>query len=223
MLVRLRHSYSTFKRLKTPALGSHWFESFQRTGEIDGLVKSMTYLRVERKSKTRRLPPELLELIFSRCDQPGLSAISQCSKSFNSIAVTLLYKSPKIGTIESLNKFLRTILDQNEQTWPYKSIVQSIYFLPTSQGSLQGFSMTTASTSINQVHSSLFRLFVYDREMEICSGHPLLAVLLSSCPSLVSIREGDHTSNPQTWAMSDYNLVSDSLTDRRRFCCQQTV
>jgi hypothetical protein len=247
MLVRHHQTYTTLSALNTPLLGSHWgippvhavtlkLETLRinesippkhiKESVVEDDINPVTDITsmVEAKptgvpaSKIRNLPHEILELIFIMCSQPELVNISKSSKTFSAVSLRLLYRNPQIQSIKALNRFAATLIESKKNPESdLSNLVHEITFLPNQEGSLHGNGLPTSSYPINQVHSSLFRSLVYDRNIDVSSGHPLLLVLLSICPMLNAINETDHPSrvDQNSWVMSDYNLSQFLLAANR--------
>lgn len=154
MLVRHHQNYQSLAALNTPLLGSHWqntpnIESFSAVSstlermkiaerETKGVIQ-MIEADVAEKVLTRQLPFEILELIFTSCDQQELANVSKASRMFQAVAIRLLYRNPRLSSIKALTRLISTLVkSKTNPNWDLSNMVHAITFLPCPEGSLHG-------------------------------------------------------------------------------------
>lgn len=147
MLLRNRHNLASFASLKSPLLGSHWRCPLEpiRAPRIPGGSGSEwhieTPMALDRKQQDKRnaiLPPEVLELVFSRCRQHDLFAVCLSSRGFLRVAQRFLYHQPQISSIAGLSRLCETVNASKSTDSPLGPLVQGLEFLSTPRGSLLG-------------------------------------------------------------------------------------
>ncbi|KAI8848549.1 hypothetical protein BC829DRAFT_213088 [Chytridium lagenaria] len=131
-----------------------------------------------------RFPMELLATIWlplkAKGPLPVHASVSSLERSFH----FLLYRTPQLTSIKSIDLFLFTVetsrafylnpQDAPRPRWPYHTLVRRILFGISMQGSLASlFDATPGCEEIIRSHSSLFRLFVWERsERSWTAAHP---------------------------------------------------